>query len=194
MNNISISSGQKNPKMQFQIQRKDTKEFVPAIFSEVDCNDDNDYDEVKTLDRRWTFKDLVAQRIAAKGVTQRFFNETSNISVYEMHDLNGQLIGIAQTQTKDGICSIEYIESKPQNEYKYVGQSMVAAIGREALDKKCYKLTVDAPIDEAKPFYINTCGFKKYRDFSLEMNSAEIYRLLAKTGLDMQLALINLEG
>ena len=194
MNNITISFGKNIPKMQFYIQRKDTEEFVPAIFSEVDCNDDYDYDEVKTLDRRWTFKDLVAKRIAAKGATQRFFNEPSNISVYEMHDQNGQLIGIAQTQTKDGICNIEYIESKPNNEYRYVGQSMVAAIGREAIEKKCHKLTVDAPIDEAMPFYINACGFKKYGDFSLKMNLAEIYRLIKQSELDTQSTIINLEG
>ena len=194
MNNIAISFGKKIPKMQFYIQRKDTEEFVPAIFSEVDCKDEDDYTDVKTLDRKWTFKDYIAQRISEKNSLQQYFKKLSDTSVYEMQDASGQIIGLAQTETRNGVCNIEYIESKHNNEYRYVGQSMVAAIGREALDKKCYKLTVDAPIDEAMPFYINACGFKKYGDFSLKMNLAEIYRLIKQSELDTQSIIINLEG
>ncbi len=194
MNNIAISFGKKIPKMQFFIQRKDTEEFVPAIFSEVDCKDEDDYTDVKTLDRKWTFKDYIAQRISEKNSLQQYFKKLSDTSVYEMQDASGQIIGLAQTETRNGVCNIEYIESKPNNEYRYVGQSMVAAIGREALDKKCYKLTVDAPIDEAMPFYINACGFKRYGEFSLKMNIAQIYKLIKQTELDTQAEIIDIKG
>ena len=108
MSNFVISFGQRIPKMQFQIQRKDTKEFVPAIFSEVDCNDEEDYTEVKNLGRKWTFNNYIAQGIAHKNSAQRYFNQMSNKSIYEVQDKDGQLIGIAQTETKNGICNIEY--------------------------------------------------------------------------------------
>ncbi len=194
MNNFSISFGKRIPKMQFQIQRKDTNEFEPAIFSEVDCKDEEDYSEVKSLDRRWTFNEHIAKGIAQKSTSQKYLREKSNISVYEMQDRNGHIIGIAQTQTRNGVCNIEYIESKPNNEYRYVGQSMVAAIGKETLDKKCYKLTVDAPVDDAMPFYINACGFRKQGEFSLKMNIAQMCKLIKQTELNTLSPIINLEG
>lgn len=194
MNNIAISFGKRIPKMQFQIQKKDTKEYVPAVFSEVDCKDEDDYNEVKNLDRKWTFRNHIAQAIEEKDVVQRFFKQKSNKSIYEMHDEQGQLIGIAQTQTRNGICNIEYIETKPNNEYKYVGQAMVTAIGRETIARNGYTLTVLTPIDEAMPFYINACGFKRYGEFSLKMNIAQIYKLIKQTELDTQAEIIDIKG
>ena len=194
MSNFVISFGQIIPKMQFQIQRKDTKEFVPAIFSEVDCNDEEDYTEVKNLGRKWTFNNYIAQGIAHKNSAQRYFNQMSNKSIYEVQDKDGQLIGIAQTETKNGICNIEYIESKPDSEYKYIGQAMIAAIGKESLDRNCYQLTVATPVDEAMPFYINACGFNLFGEFFLKMNSEQIKSLIRKTEQKTNSPIINLQG
>ncbi len=194
MNNIAISFGKRIPKMQFQIQKKDTKEYVPAVFSEVDCKDEDDYNEVKNLDRKWTFRNHIAQAIEEKDVVQRFFKQKSNKSIYEMHDEQGQLIGIAQTQTRNGICNIEYIETKPNNEYKYVGQAMVTAIGCETIARNGYTLTVLTPIDEAIPFYTNACGFKVFGDFFLRMNQSQILELIKRTEQKTNASIIDLKG
>ena len=194
MNSLAISFGKRIPKMQFFIQRKDTEEFVPAIFSEVDCKDYEDYTDVKKLDRKWTFKDSIAQRIAEKNSMQLYLKKSTGTSVYEMHDINGELIGLVQTETQNGICNIEYIESKPNNEYRYVGQSIVTAIGQEALTKNCHLLTVLAPVDDAIPFYTNTCGFKRFGEFSLKMNFKQIQELIEKTAQKTNAPIINLQG
>ena len=111
-----------------------------------------------------------------------------------MHDEQGQLIGIAQTQTKNGICNIEYIETKPNNEYKYVGQAMVTAIGRETIARNGYTLTVLTPIDEAIPFYTNACGFKVFGDFFLRMNQNQILELIKRTEQKTNASIIDLKG
>ncbi len=193
MNNISISFGKKIPKMQFQIQKKDTKEYVPAIFSEVDCTDDTDYTEVKNLDRHWAFKNNIAERIEQKNSIQRYFKQKTNISIYEMHDNIGQLIGIAQTQTQNGVCNIDYIVTKPNNEYKYVGQAMITAIGKETLSNNGRVLTIMTPVDDAIPFYTNACGFKIFGELFLKMTSNQILELIKRTEQKTKAPIINIE-
>ena len=193
MNNISISFGKKIPKMQFQIQKKDTKEYVPAIFSEVDCTDDTDYTEVKNLDRHWAFKNNIAERIEQKNSIQRYFKQKTNISIYEMHDNIGQLIGIAQTQTQNGVCNIDYIVTKPNNEYKYVGQAMITAIGKETLSNNGRVITIMTPVDDAIPFYTNACGFKIFGELFLKMTSNQILELIKRTEQKTKAPIINIE-
>ena len=193
MNNISISFGKKIPKMQFQIQKKDTKEYVPAIFSEIDCTDDTDYTEVKNLDRHWTFKNNIAERIEQKNSIQRYFKQKTNISIYEMHDNIGQLIGIAQTQTQNGVCNIDYIVTKPNNEYKYVGQAMITAIGKETISNNGRVLTIMTPVDDAIPFYTNACGFKIFGELFLKMTSNQILELIKRTEQKTKAPIINIE-
>ncbi len=193
MNNISISFGKKIPKMQFQIQKKDTKEYVPAIFSEIDCTDDTDYTEVKNLDRHWAFKNNIAERIEQKNSIQRYFKQKTNISIYEMHDNIGQLIGIAQTQTQNGVCNIDYIVTKPNNEYKYVGQAMITAIGKETLSNNGRVLTIMTPVDDAIPFYTNACGFKIFGELFLKMTSNQILELIKRTEQKTKAPIINIE-
>lgn len=193
MNNISISFGKKIPKMQFQIQKKDTKEYVPAIFSEIDCTDDTDYTEVKNLDRHWAFKNNIAERIEQKNSIQRYFKQKTNISIYEIHDNIGQLIGIAQTQTQNGVCNIDYIVTKPNNEYKYVGQAMITAIGKETLSNNGHVLTIITPVEDAIPFYTSACGFETFKELFLRMNSNQILELIKRTEQKTKAPIINIE-
>ena len=150
---MKISFGRKIPKIRCQILEKETGKFTPATVYEIDCKDEADFLEIKRLDRRWHFKSDIAKNMEQKHAVQTYLKQKSNLSFYAIQDKNNELVGLAQTKTVNGITDINYITTKPRNEYKYVGQTLVAAIGKEALKKGNTQLTITTSIDEAVDFY-----------------------------------------
>ena len=116
MNISSISFGRKIPRYTCQVQNKTTGEYVPATIYEYNCKDERDYEEIKKLDRRWLFKDNIAHFMEVKHSVQTLFNEKSNDSFFSMQ-VGKDIIGIAQVCTLNGISNIDYITTKPRNEY-----------------------------------------------------------------------------
>ena len=69
---------------------------------------------------------------------------------------------------------IMYIERNRLSNYKYVGQSMLAAIGLNVLDKGGKQLSIVHPIAEAESFYVDKCGFYNCQNGYLRMKSKDI--------------------
>lgn len=191
---MQISFGRKIPKIQCQILKKETGEFIPATVYEIDCKDEADFLAIKKLDRKWHFKSDIAKNMEQKHAVQTYLKQKSNLSFYAMHDKNNELVGLAQTKTVNGITDINYITTKPRNEYKYVGQTLVAAIGQEALKKGNTQLTITTSIDEAVEFYRKKCGFKKYGKYILRMNPEQIQKSINNVEERTQAQFINLKG
>lgn len=179
MNISSISFGRKIPRYTCQVQNKTTGEYVPATIYEYNCKDERDYEEIKKLDRRWLFKDNIAHFMEVKHSVQTLFNEKSNDSFFSMQ-VGKDIIGIAQVCTLNGISNIDYITTKPRNPYKYVGQTLIAGIGKHMLKKNGYQMTVETAIDDAIPFY-KKIGFKEFGDYLFRMNRDDIETLIEIT-------------
>lgn len=191
---MKVSFGKKIPKMQCQIQKKATGEFIPATFYEVDCKDEKDFLEIRRLDRKWNFKNDIAKNMEQKHSVQKYLKEKSNTSFYIMQDNKGEIIGIAQIKTVNGISDINYLTTKPRNEYKFVGQTMIASIGKESLQKGNFQLTITTAIDEAMDFYRKKCGFKKYGKYILRMNQNQIQKTIKNIEARTEAPIINIKG
>lgn len=168
MNIAQISFGQKIPKYNCKIQNKQTGELEPATFYEVDCKDEEDYKRIENLGRRWIFNESVSEDMNIKHVNETFLGVKSRNSFYIIENKDGELLGISEVENNNNKHDVRYIESKPHNEYKYVGQNMMAGIGKEFLNKGGSILTVLAPIDDAMPFY-RKLGFEHFGPFSFKM-------------------------
>lgn len=175
----SISFGRKIPRYSCQIQNKQTGEYVPATVYEYNCKDESDAESIRNLDRRWTFRDNIADKMDTKYVVQTYFNQKSNNSFYSIQ-VGKDVIGLAQVNTLNGTSNIDYIMTKPRNEYKYAGQTMVACIGKELFKKNGYLMTVTTAIDDAYPFY-RKIGFHEYGDHLFKMNRDDISTLIEIT-------------
>ena len=178
----AISFGRKIPRYTCQIQNTQTGKYIPAVVYEYDCKDESDIQEVKNLNRKWLFKDCIAHCMDVKHSVQNFFNEKSNDSFYSIQ-VGPQIIGLTQICTTNGISNIDYITTKPRNEYKYAGQTMVACAGKELLKKNGYLMTVSTAIDDAYPFY-RKIGFREYGDHLFKMNRDDISTLIDITEIE----------
>ena len=185
----SISFGRKIPRYTCQIQDKRTGEYIPATIYEYDCKDERDIEEIKKLDRRWTFKDNIAHFMDIKHSVQTYFNEKSNDSFYSMQ-VGKDIVGLAQICTSNGISNIDYITTKPRNEYKYVGQTLIAGIGKQILKKNGYQMTVSTAIDDAIPFY-KKIGFRDFGSLLFRMNKEDIKTLIEITELQTEAPILD---
>ncbi len=180
MNINPISFGKKIPVAKCKVQDKNTGKFIPATFYEYDCKDESDFLEIKNLSRKWTFKKHIANNMEIKHAVETFWGEKSNSHFYVMEDANKEILGICQVDEKNEFYNIDYIESKPYNKYKYVGQSMIASIGRKLLKNKGQVLLVRTPVDDAMDFYLNL-GFTPFGDFMFKMLRPAISKLVHET-------------
>ena len=177
----SISFGRKIPRYNCQIQNKQTGEYVPATVYEYNCKDESDVDEVRKLDRRWTFKDHIADKMDVKHTVQTYFNQKSNDSFYSIQ-VGREIVGLTHISTCNGISNVNYITTKPRNEYKYAGQTMLACVGKDILKKNGHQMTVTTAIGDAYPFY-SKIGFREYGDHLYRMNRDDIATLIEVTEL-----------
>ena len=188
----TISFGRKIPRYTCQIQNKQTGEYVPAIVYEYNCKDESDADEVRKLDRRWTFRDEIANKMDVKHVVQTYFNQKSNSSFYSIQ-VGKELIGLTQISTYNGVSNVDYITTKPRNEYKYAGQTILACVGKEILKKNGNQMTVTTAIDDAYPFY-KKIGFREYGDHLYRMNKDDISTLIEITELTTESPILDKKG
>ncbi len=166
----SISFGKKIPLIKCHIKDNVANKYIPATFYEVDCEDINEIDEVRDSLKGWQFSKSISQNMRTAymmnkcnslfTVNDEYFYEPETDAFYEMRIDDGEIVGICQVSKHPKDLHIEFIESKGNKQYKYVGQTMIAAIGRVAKHEKLKKIYIPMPIPSAIDFYINKCGFE----------------------------------
>ena len=194
VNNISF--GKKIPVMTFQVQDMKRKTFVPVVMSEYDCRDTSDIDIVNSLRNKWIFAQSIADGMHIKnsGLDK---NLESPFNFYVVNNPKGEIIGLCQTVQTGKDIDIFYIETK-KKAYKYVGQSIIAALGKKLLDNNGGNIEISAAASSAKPFYIEKCGFKQvYRDknmYNLEMNKEQIKGFISRVEEKTGAPILDVEG
>ncbi len=195
MNIPQISFGRKIPRYICQIQDNETGNYVPATVYEYNCKDECDFEEVKRLNRNWIFKDNIAKCMEIRHSIQTYFNEKSNDSFFALQK-GKELLGLVQVCTRNGISNVDYITTKPNKPYKYVGQTLLACVGKQILNGNGYQMTVDTAIDVAAPFY-KKIGFKVFGEHPFEvykMNKDEIKTFIDVTELTTEAPIINIKA
>ena len=188
----SISFGRKIPRYNCQIQNKQTGQYVPATVYEYNCKDENDFKSIYNLDRHWIFKEKIADAMEKRHVMQKYFKQKSNTSFYSIQ-VGKELVGLTQIKTFNGVSNVDYITTKPRNEYKYAGQTMLACIGKDILKKNGHQMTVTTAIDDAYPFY-SKIGFREYGDHLYRMNKDDISTLIEITELTTEAPITEKKG
>ena len=163
-----VSFGKKIPIMQCQI--KDTKQnkFVTAKLSKYDCNDYKDIIEVSKSCSKWYFINNIVNNMNIKYERQKN-NQQDKIPLdfYILENEEGKTVGICETGNSKESTNIEYIVSKHDNNYKFIGQAIIAMIGKTVLDRNACRLYVANPAPSASGFYINKCGFTRLDERSI---------------------------
>ena len=178
MNINPICFGQKFPIMKCNVKDERHNKYAEVTLSEYDCKDYSDIKEVNEQCKHWEFGFNFADDMNIKRLDYLAGREPYPANYYVMEDKNKKIIGLCETVDFGNDTNIEFIEAKRNSGYKYIGQTMLAMMGKILLKRKGENLCVAHPYIEAVPFYTDKCGFDSVKDdkhiFSLFMNNQQI--------------------
>ncbi len=195
MQNFQISFGKKIPITNCQVKDKKNGKFVPATIYEADCKDFSDIQEVDNLDGIWSFKSSIVSYMKIKYSRQLISTTDKNDKFYLLQTQDGTTLGLCQTNKEGSSTKVEFLENRRDKKYKYVGQSLLAAIGLETLKEGKKSIVITVPTEEAIPFYVDKCGFKESNNSTpLKLSKKRIKKLIRKTENKTNTNLINLRA
>ena len=181
MNISSISFGKKIPTVNCKVKNNETGKYVPATLYEYNCQDIEDIKEVENIPNKWGFKDFILNGMKTKKAAREKYGIDTETSFFVLKDPNDRTIGLSYLYTRDNELAVKFIQTDPEKLYKYAGQAMLAGHALTAVNDHYDKFTVRFATDEATPFYIHKCGFKRSKDiYSLEMQAKDVKKFLTK--------------
>ena len=192
---MNVSFGKKIPIMQTQIKNLQTGNFEPATVFELDCKDAEDIEETGSLEKNsFGFANRITSNMRFK---HRQFTKgiKDNNSFYILQNKSGETLGIAQTE--EGIKKghqLEYLETKYDTNYKYVGQTLLASISKDIMKKDGIRLSIFSPIPSAIKFYQDTCGFQNIGNLMLTADSKQLGAFVSQTESKTKAPLVDLKG
>ena len=164
LNNINFSAI--IPRVNLNVQNKNTKDFVPATLYEIDCKDKDDYKEFGRLQNNWEYASSMKYSVLLNHDKAKY-NTPIRQQYWEIKTPENETLAICRTFRLDGdYYDVEYLESKPESDYKFAGQAILAGITKALQEKNIKGLTVSEPVRSAIKFYEEKCGFP-YRDYHL---------------------------
>ena len=155
----SVSFGKKIPVMQCQIKDIKQNKLVGAKLSKYDCKDYEDILEVSNSCSKWCYIRNILKDMETKYIKQNRGKENILYDFYILENEEGKAIGFCETESSKECSNIEYIVSKHDNNYKYIGQALIAMVGKSVLNRGGHRLYVANPAPSANGFYTNKCGF-----------------------------------
>lgn len=197
--NINAAAfGKKVPLAEIKLKDKEKNKFVPARIYELDCTDTSDIDEVMKADGKWAFKASIIRNMNAKYSVRRISNgnygptsilgertsgeyNVANNRFYVTQLKDGSTVGMTQVHNRNSSLCIDFIESREDKRYKYVGQTLLAALGMDLLKHDGKRILITAPTDSAVPFYVDKCGFQESINSQLKMNKKNIKKFIRRT-------------
>ena len=172
------------PKIKLQVQNKTSKEFIPATFYLVDGEDILDYKEFQ-LGSEWEYGDVLSKS------TQRHHSFNHH---YKIKTDNNETIAICRVgDLYANAYDIEYLESKPNSNYKYSGRAILACIAKEILNWGGNTLKVLDPLASAYSFYEETCGFN-CKGKHPQMNKKDMEEFITRTEKDIGCELLDIKS
>ena len=204
MINSAITFGNKIPMAKCAVVENSTGKKHSVLISELDCKNSEDIDLIAQSKGSWDFKGIISQFMKNKYFKLNPQLKKDNISkiydplndhffISELED--GTTLGICSTFTnpyKKDTC-VEFIETERSKKYKYAGQTLLAALGLNTLKNSRENLIINVPLESAKPFYIDVCGFSKVSEKKLEMKEEDIKEFIKTVESRTKSPIIDLE-
>ena len=158
----NISFGKKIPIAKCSIKNRLTRKYVPATCYEIDCKDEADYVEIANLKKKWNFKKSLSDAMERKHDDMLTgIGLYKNRHFYTMQtDSDNQIVGICQTEKGCKDIELIHLETSPNKKYKYTGQGLLAILGIIGEKEKADNIYIPFPVDSARAFYTDKCGFK----------------------------------
>ena len=190
---MQISFGKKIPIAQCQIYDNQQQKFVKAVISEFDCKDKSDITEIKSLGPNWQYKETISSNMGIKNflITKGRKYEGRFLAI---ENPEGEIIGISHFDDLKRKSELRFLESRKDHRYKYVGQNLIATIGKILINTNQSKLIVRSAVPTAIDFYEKTCGFKNLGHYDLEMDNDDIQRFIKQTEDRTETKIIDLQG
>ena len=179
---MQISFGQKIPIAKTQIKSLEENNFISATVFELDCRDKSDLDEVNFNNDDWHYDTDIRENMRDKN---SIFNRR-NIEIpnyfYILQTQENETLAIAQIDiNKRNTASLEWLDTKTNKPYKFVGQTFLATLTKEIFKKGGHNIVIPYAIREAMPFYINKCGFENLGKNRLYMNESQMKKFINAT-------------
>lgn len=190
---MNISFGRKIPIIQTQIQNKSTGNFESATVYELDCQDETDILETMKPQDSWTYARDININMYEKYIQQQK-GEKSDMAFYILQSQNGETLGMAQTQKQiKNAHNLALFDTKKDKGYKFVGQTLLASIAKDIMNKDGIRLSVFEPHPTAIEFYDKVCGFQNFGDIFLSADKAQMNAFIDRTEQRTKAPLLNLK-
>ena len=192
---MNIYFGKKLPITTCQIYDNERKKFVKATCYEYDCKDKSDIAEIKKIDDEWTYKEETLDNMKRK-FTANKNGLHSDIAIFSLENEQGEILGLCNAENKKRAMEVRFLESKQDGKHKFVGQTLLASIGKEMLKNKQQKeFVIKTAIASAYDFYEKTCGFVMDSIFNsdLRMGRIQTYKFIKQTQERTQSPIIDLK-
>lgn len=180
---MKVSFGQKIPVALTQIQNKSTEEFEPATIYEVDCKDEYDYTELKKDRLDWNFSWYISENMQCKYLTFKHYNHIDDKNLfYVLRNQNNEDIGRIHIEEKtNNAFAIEWLDTKDNNGYRFIGQTLLATVAKEVLNKGGKAFIIQGAVDDAIPFYKHVCRFTDCGEYGFHMDEQQMKDFIART-------------
>ena len=190
---MQISFGKKIPIALAQIQNKKTEEFEQATIYQIDCKDKSDILEIKKDMEGWTFPCEFALNVELKHKLQNRHSE-DNHSFYILQNQNCETIGRVDIRKWDNkLFSVEWLDTKENSGYRYVGQTILATAAKEAIEEGGKSFAVLSAMEDAIPFYTDICKFTDCGKSGFYMDKKQMQDFITRTEKRTQGSIINLK-
>lgn len=172
--------------------------------SELDCNDIKDLYDIEDLpENRFQFREPIligmANKYLHQGNTQApdyayyittgaydynrlYERKDKKENFYVMESPKSGIVGVCQTHRENNDVLVDYIATKKESLYKYVGQTMLTALAKKALTEDATKFIINNPVSTSMKFYKNKCGFREdhYQE-NFYMNEEDMQKFAERT-------------
>lgn len=193
---MQISFGKKIPITTGQIYDNEKNKFVKATCYEYDCQNRSDIAEIRKLNDDWVFKIETLDYMKKKYNCNQQGLDT-NIVVYSLESETGEILGLCCAENNPKSLDVKFFESKQDRRHKFVGQTLLASIGKQMLgNRQQKKLMIKTAIATAYDFYEKTCGFVMDSIFNsdLYMNRIKTYKFIKQTQQRTKAEIVNIQG
>lgn len=161
-----ISFGAKIPIAKCKIQNRKTGQFENATVYEYTCTDSSDVDKIKkiTAKQDWQFgfdilNDMRWKNYILEKDLKKHSYRVNSTHFYTLENSRRKTIGLCETQENDALI-VDLFETRTKGKYRFVGQTMLAALARKVLDVPSSSfLVIQNALPKSLDFYKKVCGF-----------------------------------
>ncbi len=189
INNISF--GTKIPLQKCKIRDNKNNEFIDATFYEILLDNACEIEEVRKL--KIPFASDIAQNMDSQ-LKHKASDACARRHYYALGVDNGDIAGICQCEKINDKIYVTYLASEQNGEYKYVGQNILASLGKDLLNANGEAVKIIPPIIQTAVEFYEKCAFRECSPYGMVMQSEDIPSFIQMTEKKTGAPIINLKA